>query len=353
MVAGVGNGKPVKMDEQIEDLEVFIKQAAGARQVKIVRRELMSGGAIQENWLVDIQVSGGKYDGLLEAVIRKDAPSNLEYSRSRQQEFELLKIAFATGVTVPEPLWFFENNGAGGKTEGGSFVIMRRVKGVAAGFRLVKDETVQTKSRDLTRSLGRELAKIHSIDLENPALAFLEGSDESPAALAIGRYQAYLDSYHTPRPVLYWAIVWLKEFQPETAEIVLCHNDFRTGNYMVENGSVTGVLDWEFTNWGDRHCDIGWFCAPCWRFGAVGREAGGIGSREDFYKGYEQEFGKPIDRSIIRYWEVMATLRWAVIALQQGERHTSGNEISLELALTAHIVPELEMDILRLTGGVS
>ena len=45
----------------------------------------------------------------------------------------------------------------------------------------------------------------------------------------------------------------------------------------------------------------------------------------------------------------MAHLRWAVIALQQAERHRSGSQRSLELALTAHIVPELELEILDLT----
>ena len=46
----------------------------------------------------------------------------------------------------------------------------------------------------------------------------------------------------------------------------------------------------------------------------------------------------------------MAHMRWAVIALQQGDRFVSGGERNLELALTAHIVPELELEILRQTA---
>ena len=53
------------------------------------------------------------------------------------------------------------------------------------------------------------------------------------------------------------------------------------------------------------------------------------------------------------YWQVLAHLRWALIALQQSERHRSGAQASLELALTAHIVPELEREILALTGSRS
>jgi len=38
-------------------------------------------------------------------------------------------------------------------------------------------------------------------------------------------------------------------------------------------------------------------------------------------------------------------------ACQQAARHVCGGEESLELALTAHVVPELELEVLRLTGA--
>jgi hypothetical protein len=49
------------------------------------------------------------------------------------------------------------------------------------------------------------------------------------------------------------------------------------------------------------------------------------------------------------YWQVMAHIRWAIIALQQTQRHLSGVERSLELALTGRIVAELEHEIIALT----
>ena len=45
----------------------------------------------------------------------------------------------------------------------------------------------------------------------------------------------------------------------------------------------------------------------------------------------------------------MANIRWAVVAIQQAARHLSGEESSIELALTGRIVPELELEILMLT----
>jgi hypothetical protein len=46
----------------------------------------------------------------------------------------------------------------------------------------------------------------------------------------------------------------------------------------------------------------------------------------------------------------LAELRWALIAIGQAERHLSGREVSLELALTSHLVPQLELHVLRMTG---
>ena len=49
----------------------------------------------------------------------------------------------------------------------------------------------------------------------------------------------------------------------------------------------------------------------------------------------------------------MAHLRWAVVALQQAQRHRGGGERSLELALTGRIVHELEYEALRLISGAN
>jgi hypothetical protein len=48
----------------------------------------------------------------------------------------------------------------------------------------------------------------------------------------------------------------------------------------------------------------------------------------------------------------MAHVRWAVIALQQGRRHASGEERSLHLALTARIADPVELMALRLTAAL-
>ena len=200
----------------------------------------------------------------------------------------------------------------------------------------------------IVEKLGEELAKIHTIIPPNEDLNFLPIPAPSPALYWIDRFRHYLDCLTTPHPVLEWALRWLERNAPTKAEIVLCHHDFRTGNYMVDENGLTGILDWEFAGWSDFHEDIGWFCAKCWRFGQNDREAGGIGARNTFYRAYESVSKRHIDQDTVFYWEVMAHVRWAVIAIQQAQRYLSGDEQSLELALTGHLVPSLELDILKM-----
>jgi aminoglycoside phosphotransferase (APT) family kinase protein len=131
-------------------------------------------------------------------------------------------------------------------------------------------------------------------------------------------------------------------------EIVLIHQDFRTGNYLVDEQGLTAILDWEFAAWGDPMSDVGWFCAKCWRFGAGTASRAASPARAPFYRGYEAASGRASIPTAVHYWEIAAHVRWAVIALQQAARHLSGAQRSLELALTGRIVPELELEILSL-----
>lgn len=335
------------MDQSMSTaLARFIATAAGAERVTITQSRLLAGGTIQENWLLRADVSGGVHEGELDVVVRTDAPSGVSVSHNRVQEFALLTAAFGAGVTVPEPLWLCQDDSVIGR----QFFIMRRIGGAAPGHVVVKDLRLGGDRQRLTQRLGTELARLHSIRPPCAALDFLARYDDAPAQHLIRRVRAYLDTLAIPHPPLEWGLRWLQRNAPARGEVVLSHRDFRTGNYMVDEHGLTGILDWEFAGWSDPLEDIGWFFAKCWRFGANDREAGGIGQREDFYRAYEAEAGRPIARDQVHYWEVMAHMNWAVIALQQAERHVSGKETSLLLALTGHVVPELEYEIMLMTG---
>ncbi len=335
------------MQKHRQALATFLAHAAGATGVEIRTFEPLSGGAIQENWHLFAEVAGGPYAGRLDAVLRTDAPSKIAESHNRAQEFAVLRAAHAAGVTVPEPLWLSADSSVIGKP----FFVMRRLTGTADRFRIVKDQRLAPDRALLLRRLAQEMARIHAIRPGTAGLAFLPEPAPNPALFWVARYRQFLDDLAWPYPGLEWGLRWLEIHAPSSPEngLSLCHNDFRTGNFLVDESGLTAILDWEFAGWGDPLADIGWFCARCWRCGRDDLEAGGIGRREDFIAAYESASGRRIDSDAIAYWEVMAHVRWAIIAAQQADRHTSGVQPSLELALIGHALPEAELEILRMT----
>jgi aminoglycoside phosphotransferase (APT) family kinase protein len=322
----------------------FIRNAAGADSVTIEDGDLLTGGAIQENRALTVTVHGGALDGRHNLVLRTEAAAMISESRPLDQQFALLKAAQAAGVTVPQPLWHCGDAGVAGKP----FYLMERISGSALGNRITRAGAQPA----LAETLARELSRIHEIQPPQAELGFLGTIRSTPAVDAIRTYRAYLDEMPEPHPVLEWTLRWLETNAPVMGETVLCHRDFRTGNYMVNEGELTGVLDWEFAGWGDPHEDIAWFCARCWRFSGPRLEAGGIADRHTFYRAYEQASGRSVDRGLVHYWEAMAHVRWAVIALQQSMRHRSGDEFSLELALIGRRIAEIEHECLNLTGAL-
>ena len=318
----------------------WLREAAADPSLAVTAMARLSGGAIQQNWALDVL-----QDGRAEAwVLRTDNAATLAVSHGRAAEFALLRAAFDAGVTVPEPLFLCPD----AQVIGAPFFVMRRVGGVAAGHRVVRSDTLGGGRAACARALGRELARIHAIRPPRADLAFLGDPPGDPCAAFIAGQHAALDRQRLPRPALEWGLRALAREAPAPVAPVLCHNDFRIGNIMLDAAGVAAVLDWEFAGWGDAHADLGWLCARCWRFGNVGQEAGGIGPRAALYEGYAEIAGHAPDHARVLWWELAAHLRWATIALDQAERHLSGAEPSLELALTGHLVPELEWQVLAM-----
>lgn len=329
-----------------EALASYLKTCMQAREVQITSSSRLPGGAIQDNYGITVECQGGPHAGTHELVVRSDAASKVAVSMTRAQEFRVLQVAHEAGVTVPQPLWCCEDE----TLIGAPFSVMTRAPGSASARTLVKQMSdAPDRARALVHQLGRELARVHGVSptpRHTARLSFLPMPGQPPALGRVKQYRQALDALPQAHLVLEWALNWLEDNAVDSGLRALCHGDFRSGNYLVQDGQLTAVLDWEFASWGDPYEDLGWLCARSWRFGAPEREVGGIGARSDLYEAWEAGTGHRVDDKQVRYWEVMGMVRWAIIALQQGQRHLSGEQHSLELALTGRMLPEIELDIL-------
>lgn len=323
----------------------WIEANTRLQDVRLNSAHKLSGGAIQENWLLHAAYCEADVLVIGRWVLRTDAPAGVNVSMSREQEFRTLSLAYRHGVKVPQPIALCEDLTLLGRP----FFLMQAVAGTAAGPALTRENALTTTQRQsLARELGANLARLHAIVPPQLEIDFLPLPQQSPLVESINAYRAYLDTLGDTYPVLEWGLRWVELNAPDAMDLSLIHRDFRTGNYMVEEGELTGILDWEFTAWGDPREDIGWFTAACWRFSGAQRVAGGIGQLEDFLAGYRLHSTLKMGADDLAFWQVVAHLRWAIIALQQAQRHASGQQRSLELALTGRMLPEIEWEIVSL-----
>jgi len=323
------------------DLLHFIRGAASAEAATLHALRPILGGAVLQHWLVEVELHGGRFPGAQSWVLRADGRTPLGIGLDRAREFALHCLLFAAGMRVPEPLLLCRDE----NLSCAPFYLMRWMPGEAGGERLVEGGPRE----GLAETLGRELGKLHAIPRSWPELALLGPPPADAAQARIADYARHLAADDDPHPVAQWALRWLLQEAPQPAVPVLCHGDFRSGNYLARGEELVAILDWDFAGWGDPDEDIGWFCSVLWRFGALAREAGGIAPRAAFYRGYEEAARRRIDPARARYWEVMAALRWLVIALKQRDRFLRAGERSLDLALTGRRVAECELELLRLT----
>ena len=83
-----------------------------------------------------------------------------------------------------------------------------------------------------------------------------------------------------------------------------------------------------------------------WRFGRDDLVLGGVGQPEEFFAAYESAGGRTVDREVVRFWETLGNLRWAVGCVAQAHRHLSGQAVSVELASLGRRTCEMELELL-------
>jgi aminoglycoside phosphotransferase (APT) family kinase protein len=307
-------------------------------QSRIVRLQLLAGGASKEAWALDLETG----QGTRELIVRR-AGGGVMYADqlTLEREFTVIQAARAAGVTVAEPVAYLPD------VLGREAFVSARLRGETVGRRVVTRPELEGARAVLPKRMAEELARIHSVSLEG--LDFLPGSRvDSGAQHSIERLYAELDAVHEPHSVIELALLWLKNHEPSSHGHVLLHGDFRIGNLMVSEHDLVGVLDWEFAHVGDPAEDLAWTLIRAWRFGQDSKRLGGVGDVKPYLDHYNAITGRHIPLETLFYWEVMGNVKWAVGALSQARRHLEGHERNVELAVLGRLSAEMELELLHL-----
>jgi len=289
----------------------------------------LSGGASKETWAFDAVGTDGTRT---ELILRRNPPGRPSEPGAVDNEARAISIAHDAGLPVPEMLVVSE--GAGWGAPG---MVMRRIPGETIARRILRDPDYGPARSVLVGQLAQFAAGLHAC--EAPA------NFAAPDPLAGLREQ--LDSFGRPSEVFELALAELSASPPPPRRPVLVHGDFRLGNLIVGPEGLRAVLDWELTHLANPAEDLGWLCVKAWRFGAAPPVAG-LGSRDELLAAYRAAGGADISVDELRWWEILGTLRWGVICVNQAWTHLSGAHRSVELAAIGRRVCEQEWDLLLL-----
>jgi aminoglycoside phosphotransferase (APT) family kinase protein len=290
----------------------------------------LSGGASRETWSFRLD------DRPL--ILQRQRPGS-DLARSMRDETAAVRAAGAAGLPVPAIVLDATGDDL---PLGLPAVVVEHVPGESIARKLLRDDDFASVRPGLAEECGKILAGIHRLP---PGVV-----ETDPVVDPLPGLQGTMDSFGTAHPAFELAFRWLARHRPPASPRTptLVHGDFRTGNLLVTPAGVTAVLDWEIVHSGDPLEDLGWFCVRAWRFGVDVNPAGGFGSREQLWAGYEAGGGGVVDPDAARWWEVYGTLRWGVICLMQASAHRLGFSRSVELATIGWRACENEYDVLAL-----
>jgi aminoglycoside phosphotransferase (APT) family kinase protein len=250
---------------RVEDVEITPERWAAYLQdryqepgLQVTSFKSLAGGFGKQTYLFDVtgEALHGSY------VIRRDLVVTLFDNDCHriENEYQLIRAAFAKGFPAPEALWLDTEHSL---LPGGHFIVMRRAPGAAGGSIFSAQGAVP---QNLVEVLAGIMARLHTL----PPLRELGSLTESitpelwhlPLDEVVRRYllnwQAlFLREAHLPSPAVMALFGWLLEHIPAaTGTPSLLHGDIGFHNFLLENGQLQAVVDWEFSHIGDAAEDL-------------------------------------------------------------------------------------------------
>jgi aminoglycoside phosphotransferase (APT) family kinase protein len=276
--------------------------AESALAAKLTDARRLFGGGSRETFFVDFDRGGEAIGAVLRVETGSGAFSGTEISL--QCEVAAYRALQDSGVPAPK-LYAVADDG--------NALLMERVSGEAAWHRIPADQR-----RAVALDFARQIANLHNLDLQKLDLSgfTMPRNAAEHAHLDLQRWQR-LYARHTAHddPLAHFAFSWLRANAPaQVARTVLVQGDTGVGNFLAQDGRVTGLVDWEFSYIGDPHNDIA--------FVRMRNRGSDVGSAFDGWEEeYERHSGIRIDPATLLYYRIFVELRCVVttaMSIHQG-----------------------------------
>ena len=236
-----------------QDMVNFIQdQFPKETEVMIENTTFVTGG--YSKYTADISLS--KTKSLPKNIILRGDAGGGFGGMSVIDEHDLITTVFQNGVCSPKPLALDKND----TVFGSPFMLMEKMPGTCIGHMF---NIPSIKSDSLVKDIAKKLSSIHLIPLKkfdkvidgtsclssDKALSWLSTSENSWVELDL------------PSQVFSTAFEWLRNNAKvfDNGPRSLVHGDYGINNLLIEDNSVTGILDWEHAHIGNPSYDLGYF----------------------------------------------------------------------------------------------
>lgn len=256
-------------------------------------------------------------------VLRIGPPNGLFAPYLASPECSVLAALHGLGLPVPGVHAFSDDN----LPFGGPFFVAQHVPGTAPlPWHAGEGGPFEPVLREaLAEDFIGTLAALHRFEWRDSTV-HLPGSRETLPENA-GRQQTEFWECELRRwqsreyPIAEQCLVWLRTHAPRAPRISVVHGDYRVGNFLVHEGRISAVLDWELVHLGDPHEDLAYMCQRA--FGS--KDSDGtfrvchLVSREELFERYALASGIAVDLRSIAYYELFNA--WKLFVVHVGAAH--------------------------------
>jgi len=281
-------------------------------------------------------------------AFRVEPPDGVNAPYDVREQFVLNSALHGkTALPVPEAYWLEESP----EPLGMPFYVMERMPGTVP---TPWDRDVFASADD-RHEIGRQFvglqADIHQVDWRQIGLESLAAGN-SPQECAEAEVQTWADYYAASVlvevPIIRLAIGWLRANAAWTDTLVLVHGDFRIGNFMVDDGRISCMLDWEYAHIGDPLQDLAFTNLRLFR----GRSplVSGLIDQHEYLERYTDLTGIPVDPDVLKFWTVVSLVRAADVYVRGCSVFEQGRTDDLRMARMGHRLSYLMSELAKELG---
>lgn len=310
MTSDVDRGEAAAVGREFSrGLAGFIGAQLGEEvEIRSLRRHLE--GFSWETYSISLRGKGSGGAPPRELIVHREPTAGILAPYDARLQWELRRaLGRVEGVPVPATLWL----DADGEATGRPLYVVEKVAGDIP-TQWTADEYFGDEGR--RRAVARELMAIAATLHAMPVADLPRRLREWPPPVAMTTVEAleqrYLETRMGPLPPIDWGLAWLKAHADEVADRppALIHGDLRVGNFIVADGAIVALLDWELAHLGDPVRDLAHCGLRLYR-GRGGR-ASGLLPFDQLVAEYEAAAGSEVSRRALAFWTVFETV-WATV----------------------------------------